>query len=490
MAGPPPSLASLPEADRAEALERFRVLRPHLEEGAPLAPLAAAAGIALRTARRWVARYRAEGLAGLARRPRADRGRRRLPPELVAFVEGLALRRPPPSAAAVQRRAAEVARANGWPQPSYAQVYDVVRRLDPGLVTLAHEGAKAYRESFDLVHRREADGPNAIWQADHTQLDVVVLDPAGRPARPWLTVVLDDFSRAVAGYAVGLEAPSALQTALALRQAIWRKDDPRWHVCGIPGVLYTDHGSDFTSSHLEQVAADLGVRLVFSAVGMPRGRGKVERFFGTVHQRCVGALPGYAPAGAPVPAPALTLAALDEALHAFVVADYHRRPHSETGAPPQDRWEAGGFLPHLPQRLDELDLLLLTVAKARKVHPDGVHFQGLRYLDPTLAAYVGEAVVVRYDPRDLAEVRVFQGGAFVCRALCAELADRTVGLKELAAARTARRRELARGLSERAGVVERLLAVHRPEWAAPVPVAPPPDAAAPGAPALKRYREE
>jgi hypothetical protein len=33
----------------------------------------------------------------------------------------------------------------------------------------------------------------------------------------------------------------AVQTALALRQAIWRKDDPRWHVCGIPDVLHTDN---------------------------------------------------------------------------------------------------------------------------------------------------------------------------------------------------------------------------------------------------------
>ena len=64
----------------------------------------------------------------------------------------------------------------------------------------------------------------------------------------------------------------------------------------------------------------------------------------------------------------------------------------------------------MPDSLEQLDLLLLTVAKARKVHPDGIHFLGLRYLDPTLAAFVGETVTVRYDPRDVAEIRVFQGG--------------------------------------------------------------------------------
>ena len=64
---------------------------------------------------------------------------------------------------------------------------------------------------------------------------------AALPAQPWLTVIEDDYSRVIAGYAV-LGAPSALQTALVLRQAIWRKAEPSWHVWGIPGLFYTDHG--------------------------------------------------------------------------------------------------------------------------------------------------------------------------------------------------------------------------------------------------------
>jgi hypothetical protein len=43
-----------------------------------------------------------------------------------------------------------------------------------------------------------------------------------------------DDSRAMAGYFLTFEAPSALNTSLALRQAIWRKDDARWHICGVP----------------------------------------------------------------------------------------------------------------------------------------------------------------------------------------------------------------------------------------------------------------
>jgi putative transposase len=113
----------------------------------------------------------------------------------------------------------------------------------------------------------------------------------------------------------------------------------------------------------------------------------------------------------------------------------------ETGQEPQARWDAGGFLPNMPDSLEQLDLLLLTVPKTRRVRPDGIHFMGMRYIDPTLAAYVGEEVLLRYDPRDVAEVRVFYQHRYLCRAVCQELAGETVTFREIANARRRRKRE-------------------------------------------------
>ena len=48
----------------------------------------------------------------------------------------------------------------------------------------------------------------------------------------------------------------------------------------------------------------------------------------------------------------------------------------------------------------------------------GIAFEGSTYIDPMLAAYVGEEVQIRYDPLDLAELRVFFEDRFVCRAIC------------------------------------------------------------------------
>ncbi|WP_371917538.1 helix-turn-helix domain-containing protein, partial [Pseudomonas sp. GP01-A1] len=47
-------------------MARFAVLRPTLEEGVPLTRAAADADVPLRTARRWLTRFRRDGLAGLA----------------------------------------------------------------------------------------------------------------------------------------------------------------------------------------------------------------------------------------------------------------------------------------------------------------------------------------------------------------------------------------------------------------------------------------
>jgi putative transposase len=249
----------------------------------PLLSVAREAGVSLRTTQRWVARYRDGGLRALARDDRADCGKRRaISPKLIEFVEGLALSRPPLPISAIHREARQVAARQGEPLPSEDTVWRVVRSIAPGLAALAREGTKRYADRFDIVLRREADAPNALWQADHTELDLLALRDDRRPARPWLTVISDDHSRAIAGFAFSFDAPSALRTSLALRQAIWRKDEPHWRICGIPDALYTDNGADFASNHLEQVAADLKIILIHSIPGVPRGRGKIELLFQTI----------------------------------------------------------------------------------------------------------------------------------------------------------------------------------------------------------------
>jgi len=229
-------------------------------------------------------------------------------------------------------------------------------------------------------------------------------------------------------------------------------------------VLYSDHGSDFTSARLERVCLDTHIRLIHSRVGIPQGRGKVERFYRTVTSELLPHLPGHIPhgtGGTPTSAPALTLEQLDAVLERFVVEDYHRRTHSETGQLPVARWIGDGWIPRTPAQPDDLDLLLLTAATGRKVQRDGIRFANTSYISPVLAACVGESVTVRYDPRDAAELQVYHHDQYPCRAIAPELAADAVTLKQLQDARNAQRKALKQQLRERRSLADALPADHR-----------------------------
>lgn len=118
----------------------------------------------------------------------------------------------------------------------------------------------------------------------------------------------------------------------------------------------------------------------------------------------------------------------------------------------------------MPESLDELDGLLLTVPKHRTVQRDGIHFQGRRYLAPTLAPFVGRPVTIRYDPRDISEVRVYDRDTFLCVAIDEAHPNQRVSLQEVETARRARRRQLRKDINDR---IPRIADRAEPHTAAP-----------------------
>jgi len=88
--------------------------------------------------------------------------------------------------------------ARGEPPPGYHPIYNVIRAIPDDLKTLALGGEKAYREAYDLVHRREAERPNQIWQADHTQCELWAKRANGKSDRTPATRLLIQFTDAAA----------------------------------------------------------------------------------------------------------------------------------------------------------------------------------------------------------------------------------------------------------------------------------------------------
>ena len=369
----------------------------------------------------------------MTRKQRSDKNKRRsIDKSLIDYVEALALHKPKLSITTIHRKTSQLAKKQNNSSPTYSVVYDIVSKINPALLTLAQEGSVAYRNKYELIFRRECNVANEMWQMDHCLLDILLLDEKNQKKKPWLTIIIDDYSRAICGFFLSFGYPCAINTALALRQAIWRKSNPDWQVCGIPEILYTDNGSDFISEHIEKVCASLKIRMVNSIPGRPQGKGRVERFFLTLLQSVLETLPGYAPQGlASATKATLTLAQFSSFIETFILEQYHQTAHSVTGQAPIRRWLGQGFLPQMPTSLEQLDLLLLTVPTLRKVHRDGIYFKGFRYMNTILSAFIGEQVTVRYDPRDIAEIRIFYKGEFICNAICQDIADQIISLKEI-----------------------------------------------------------
>lgn len=475
-------LAELSAEERERAWQKYLLLYPCLHEKVSISEVARSHHVPLKTLQRWVRRYRQENLVGLAHRRRSDRGvRRSIPAECQLVIEGMALTRPKRSIAHIHRDISRLAKQRGWPDNiRYETVYAVVQAMNPSLLVLAHEGSRAYQERYDLLYLQEVERPNERWQADHCLLNIWLIDDRGNVRRVYLTIILDEYSRAIMGYRLSFDAPSAYQTGLTLRQAIGKKEETSWLACGIPETLYTDHGSDFTSKHIEQVAGQLSMKLIFSQVGRPRGRGKGERFFRSVKQMVLPGLPGYIPqesrsfrsarkrrqrattmAGQAKRQASMTLADFDALFRTWVLETYHHRRQPRLKGTPLTRWQEGNWLPRLPKSQNDLDLLLLCEAKTRQVQQEGIRFQGYRYMDVKLAGYVLSTVRIYYDPLDLRTITVYTpdgitGGQYLCQACCQDLEGQKVSLKELVAARNKQRREEQTQRKERKCAVEQV----------------------------------
>lgn len=362
-------------------------------------------GVAERTLWRWVASGRPPG-----RRPASSR-RLVLSPELRDAYLRLG-----GNVAAVWREWSE---RGLEPPPLRTMQAAFARELSVAERASAGGGEKARRE-HGLYLRYEASHRNAVWQADHTQLPLLVVPPGGRREhRPWVTLFIDDFSRAIMGWAISLR-PSSGEVLAALRSAVI-VDGPRGPFGGVPGRLRWDHGLEFVAGAVEQAALALGITLDPATPYTPHEKGKVERLNRTIAENWCATLPGYTRGPRDqrgrLEAPGTPLA-LTEAVGRFDewVQTYNTRHRHRGlgGRTPAQRWEGDPT----PLRLvDPEDARrLLTQRRWAKVQRDGVHRGGTAYLAAELTELVGEDVELAFAPHDQRWTEVYWRGAWLCTA--------------------------------------------------------------------------
>lgn len=413
--------------------------------------------VSARTLRRWFSRWRRQGeqrLALLSRETfRGGRGKSRHHgwlgrfPQLGRMIDRgvtevyLTTARRPISAV-VRRVLEELERYNARttsfqalpvPKPGTLAraIARQIARLDPYEIDRARWGRRIADQRHSTTSRQQlATRILERVEIDHSPLKIVVGTEAGPLGQPWLTVLIDYYSRLIVGFCIGFEPPSYAVIMEALRQAILPKSYVTlrypgivhvWPCFGVPEKLVCDRGADLTSKDLERAAFQLGMELDFMPPRTPHLKGTVESFFDTLNDQLLSTLPGrtfrswekradYSADDGPL----LPYEALVEIVHRHLIDVYAQEKHPTAAKTRLEMWQesAAEFPPALPASPDEL-VVLLSKSTERSLTVRGIELAGMFYLSDELAALRAELaannlpadkLTVRYNPWDLGTV--------------------------------------------------------------------------------------
>ncbi len=341
--------------------------------------------ISERTLRRYLQRFREQGIRSLTRKRRSDAGQVRV------FSE------------AILHRAQELLEQN--PRRSIPMLMELlsadtkigeqVKRISPSTLYLhlknsGHEFRGRGSDPPSGVYRRfEAEYPNQLWQGDARHgIPLPHPDKPGKHRMTYMFAWVDDFSRKI------MEARYYWDEKLPRMQDCFRRAVLRW---GLPERLYCDNGRVYVSKHFLNLLSDLGVKKIHHRAYAAWCKGKIENVMKT-GKRFQGeaALAGFQ-----------TLEELNSAFSAWVEVEYNGKLHSGTGETPNGRW-LNNLKKHPPRRITDLDgFNFLFLFREQKTIDkfSAIRFQKNTY--PIRGLAVGTTVELRYNPFDLTQVWVY-----------------------------------------------------------------------------------
>jgi len=135
-------------------------------------------------------------------------------------------------------------------------------------------GPQSWWLSYDTP--RHGDFPWQYGHIDHTQLNLeVVCDQTGRVlGRPWLSLLLDAFSRRILAIYITFDPPSYRSCMSVLVACVRRQQR-------LPQQLIVDNGPDFRSTYFETLLACYSVTKLSRPPAEPRSGSLIERLFRT-----------------------------------------------------------------------------------------------------------------------------------------------------------------------------------------------------------------
>ncbi len=325
----------------------------------------------------------------------------------------------------VYNRLCEECKQEGLKPPSLKTFLKAIEKRDRYLQTLHRQGRRAaYQTESPLdseVFLPHATRPFERAHLDHTPLDIFVVDSRTGLVlgKPWLSVMIDDYSRRVLGSYLTFEAPSAISVLMVLKNCIKRYQR-------LPQYIVVDNGKEFHSTAFETFLAVYGVHLMHRPPAEARYGTRIERYFGTINTQMLKNLRGNSQATKtprqmtksvdPRRQAIWTLRALREKLEEYFFDIYDRSQHSSLGFSPRKLFErrlaiTGNRPFEMISYTPIIDILTLppTPKGSLKIHRAGIKFQNRYFWNQVLKepGVMGLTVPVVYDPSNAGLVYAF-----------------------------------------------------------------------------------
>lgn len=406
---------------------------------------AATAGVHYVTLYKWLRQFEATGkMTVFVPNERKDKGRSLLTDAVEKIVsetiETRYLTKQKRSPAKIIRDIQGLCKKAEVEAPHPNTIRNRIRRLDAIRKTKAREGNKAARDAYAPIkgHFPGAEFPLSVVQVDHTPVDIILVDDIHRQpiGRPWLTLLIDVFSRMVLGFYISFDPPGNLSLGLCLTQAFLPKEkwlaklgiETAWPCWGIPRTIHADNAKEFRGNMLKNACREYGINLEWRPVATPHYGAHIERLLGTLNEEIHGA-PGstfsnpkargdYDSDGQSV----MSLSEFERWFTTLCVEIYHQRAHSGLGMPPIAKWQEGVFgtkkKPGIgvpPRITDELRLKLdLMPFETRTVQHYGIVWDLIEYQHDVLRRWINapdpaspklkRKFLCRRDPRDISTI--------------------------------------------------------------------------------------
>jgi len=457
-----------------KSLEVGLALYPHFRQhisltgpvtAAQVAAIAEATGLKERQIRTLAARFQAHPVAeALAPKPRGPVvGSHRIDPAVRAAIDALideiALKMVSPSRAEVARQIWGLLHAdNGnhrFPAdviPSEKTIERLLSEISSRKWAKATMGSKTKSAHEPHPGEYSSDGFLDLVQMDHTKADVILVDSLGREelGRPWITFLIEIWTRSILGYYVSFGDPSIFRCGRAVASALLPKEpilthlgvDVSYPMYGLFRRLHADQAKPHRSEAFRRACVRNGIDPDVRKPGPAHLGGHIERLIGTMVGK-LRLLPGAT--GSNVLArdgydaeadAAMTLAEFERWL-LCQIAIYHYTPHSALGGLcPAQMWEReaarhGQLLP-LSVNSDQLFRQFLP-STSLTVHPKGVRIKYRHYWHQALAVRIGQKVEISWDERTIQHVYAELDGRYVTLPITGDYPD--VGEADWEAAR-------------------------------------------------------